>query len=364
MNLHLQKKQYMQKSFINIGVAGILLLCVGCSGGNTVKQKETVVKTDTVKVSGVAEALEFPAKVKAAEKVNLAFKVSGTLQNVFYKEGEYVKKGMPVAALDSRDYELLLQATEAEYKNIKADAERIIAMYADSAVSASAYDKARYGLQQIESKYKNAVNQLADTKLYAPFNAYIESVIFEPQSVVGAGMPVVTVISADKEEIEINIPASVYMKRGDIESFTACFDYLSGEPMPLSLVSMSKNANSNQLYTVRLQISGSVKERPSVGMNGVVNLLFKNSGSCDVQISSSALFQKNGESRVWLCTPSGTVKQRSVKVKSLHTDGMAVISEGLSEGDVVVSAGVNNLVEGQSVRRAEGSTATNVGGLL
>lgn len=104
--------------------------------------------------------------------------------------------------------------------------------------------------------------------------------------------------------------------------------------------------------------------RPSVGMSGVVKVMFGNSGNRDMQIPSSAIFSKNGGSCVWVYAPSGTVQLRNVKVKSLHTDGTAVISEGLSAGDIVVSAGVHNLVEGERVKQAAGKTATNVGGLL
>lgn len=57
-----------------------------------------------------------------------------------------------LAQIDPRDYELQLQAAEAEWQGIKAEAERVMALYADSVATASDYDKARYGLQQITAK--------------------------------------------------------------------------------------------------------------------------------------------------------------------------------------------------------------------
>ena len=38
-----------------------------------------------------------------------------------------------------------------------------------------AYDKARYGLQQITAKYENSRNQLADTEIRMPFDGYVQN---------------------------------------------------------------------------------------------------------------------------------------------------------------------------------------------
>lgn len=105
----------------------------------------------------------------------MAFKLNGTLMQVHVGEGDRVRKGQLIAELDPRDYRLQLEATEAEYLNIKSEAERVMALYADSVGTADAYDKARFGLQQITAKYENARNQLADTKIYAPFDGYVQN---------------------------------------------------------------------------------------------------------------------------------------------------------------------------------------------
>ena len=123
--------------------------------------------------------------------------------------------------MDPRDYELQLQAVEAEYLSIKAEAERVMALYDQNVATADAYDKARYGLQQITAKYENARNQLADTKLYAPFDGYVKRRRFDPPTVVAAGMPVITFLSGKNPEVELFIPASTYIRRREIASF-AC----------------------------------------------------------------------------------------------------------------------------------------------
>jgi len=207
----------------------LLLLNSSCHSKRTESTDKTNVKLVMVKNAGPSSVQEFPGRVKAAEEVNMAFKISGTLMNVYVEEGSRVNRGQLIAEIDPRDYRVQLDATEAEYMKVKSEAERVISLYDDSVSTADAYDKARFGLRQITAKYENARNQLADTKIYAPFNGYVQKRLFDPPTVVAAGMPVVTLVSEGKQEIEINIPASTYIHRHEMMSFHASFDYINGK---------------------------------------------------------------------------------------------------------------------------------------
>jgi 8a0101: efflux pump membrane protein len=228
-----------------IAMTAATLFLVGC-GQRQHTEQVTLVRIDTVKTANTCDILEFPARVQAAGEVHLAFKIPGTLQRIYVDDGAFVRQGELVAEMDPRDYELQLQAVEAEYLSIKAEAERVMALYDQNVATADAYDKARYGLQQITAKYENARNQLADTKLYAPFDGYVKRRRFDPPTVVAAGMPVITFLSGKNPEVELFIPASTYIRRREIASFAAVFDFLQGQkfrcvcsmsiraPMPIS----------------------------------------------------------------------------------------------------------------------------------
>lgn len=292
----------------------------------------------------------------------MAFKVSGSLKQVYAHVGQFVRQGELLAQIDPRDYELQLQAVEAEWQGIQAEAERVISLYADSVTTASDYDKARYGLQQITAKRDHAKNQLADTKLYAPFDSYVKQRLFDPPTVVGAGMPVLTLHSSSMPQVEIFVPSSVYRRRGDIASFEAAFDFMEGT-VPLRLISISSNVNSNQLYTLRLALPSSMKEQPSVGMLAMVDVVFRALSDNAVEIPASAVFHDNDADYVWIVA-GDKVAKRAVEIGGLHADGTATLVAGLEVGEVVVTAGVHRLREGQMVKALPQASKTNAGGLL
>ena len=131
------------------------LLLQGCAPHRDGDNRPPAVQVDTAETYGSGRTLEFPGRVKAAEEVNLAFQIPGTLLRVHAGQGTSVRQGELIAELDERDYRLRLEAVEAEYESIRAEAERVIALYADSVATPDAYDKARYGLRQIEAKYES-----------------------------------------------------------------------------------------------------------------------------------------------------------------------------------------------------------------
>jgi RND family efflux transporter MFP subunit len=284
---------------------------------------------------------------------------------VFVKEGDYVRKGQLIATMDARDYRVQLEATQAEYAQIKADAERVIELYKEQATTASNYDKARYGLSQITQKLQHHKNQLADTRLYAPISGYVQTRLHEAGETVGAGMPVVSIFANSNVEVEISVPSSDYNRLDQIMAAHCTFDVLPND-YPLGIVSISREANSSQLYPVKFRIRGPYDHsKITPGMTATVKLAFQEHGEQAVEVPSSAVFNKDGRTMVYVFDkPSSTVKAREVELHFIGTDGTTQISSGLQDGETVVTAGVRFLSDGQKVKEVAKTSESNVGGLL
>ena len=152
----------------------VLLMMISCHEEKVVKKTPQYVKTTIAESTGEESMISYPGKTKAADVVSPSFKVSGTLSKIYVKEGDHVRKGQLIAELDAHDYEVQLRATEAEYAQIKADAERVISMYNEGTATASNYDKARYGLKQIEEKLAHHRDEVKYCKLYSPIDGYVQ----------------------------------------------------------------------------------------------------------------------------------------------------------------------------------------------
>ena len=67
---------------------------------------------------------------------------------------------------------------------------------------------------------------------------------------------------------------------------------------------------------------------------------------------------------VWVFEQDSTVSKRPVVLNGTDSEGHAVITEGLTDKERIVRAGVNVLQQGQRVRVTEEPGKTNIGELL
>ena len=127
----------------NFLLTGILVvLLASCSQRTQITDSKPTVKIDTVLSAGGQTALQFPGRVKAAQDISLSFRVSGTILRMYVNDGTYVRKGQLLAELDPADYQIQLDAAEAEYQSVKAEAERVMALYKENVTTPDANDKA------------------------------------------------------------------------------------------------------------------------------------------------------------------------------------------------------------------------------
>ena len=343
-----------------------LFIFVSCTRQEKGLKKSQTVKIDTVVSADNQTILQFPGKVKAAQDISLAFRVSGTIGKIHVKEGMHVREGQLLAELDPSDYQVQLDATKAEFEQIKAEAERVMALYKENGTTPNANDKAVYGLKQITAKFQHHKDQLEYTRLYAPFNGFVQKKLFDAHETVGAGMPVISMISSGIPEVEINLPAADYIQRDQFSDYYCTFDLYPNIVYPLKWISVTPKANANQLYTVRLQMTPGKLPLPSPGMNTVVSINCNNKEIQPMSVPNGALLHKNEKTFVFVYDPSGEkVHSLEVTVLRLLSNGRTIIhSDNLKVGDKIVASGVHHIEEGESVRPLATDSKTNVGGLL
>lgn len=353
---------------LNFLLAGFFLVLWGaCTHHTQSMDGKPTVKIDTVLSADKQTSLQFPGRVKAAQDINLAFRVSGTILNMQVDDGAHVRKGQLLAELDPTDYQIQLDATEAEYERVKAEAERVMALYKENVTTPDANDKAVYGLKQITAKYNHAKDQLGYTRLYAPFNGYVQKRLFNPHETISAGMPVLSIISEGAPEVEINLPAAEYVRRRQFTDYHCTFDIYPHQEYTLNLISVTPKANANQLYTMRLQLENSGNQPvPSPGMNTMVTIECSTDGVRNLSVPGGAILRKDGKTAVFLYDASTqTIRRCDVSVVRLLSNGRCLItSEEIKPGDLIVASGVRHVKDGEQVEPLLPASETNVGGLL
>jgi RND family efflux transporter MFP subunit len=315
--------------------------------------------------TGVDRPRSFAGTAQAPFEAKLSFKVSGTVTNRPVKLGDRVKEGQLIAELDPEDYLLKVQDADAaltrawaEARNAAANYERVRQLYENENASLSDLDIARAQAESTEAQVGSfekqlelAKLQLSYTKLSSPVSGWISSEEAEVNENVSAGKAIVVLTSGRKPEVQIAIPEILIaeIRRGD--RVTVRFDALEGKEFDATVTKVGISPeNLSTTFPVTVQLEKSDRDlRP--GMAAEVTFQFRSKNRYIVP--PVAVGEDQAGKFLFIVESDGsglgTVRKRPVTVGELTTEGLE-IKEGLSDGDLVVIAGVSKISDGEKVK--------------
>lgn len=306
----------------------------------------------------------FTGLVKESREVKLAFQVPGPLINLHVDEGQFVRKGEVVAELDERDFIVNLESANANYDNAKLQAERYAALYEKKSTSKSVYDQMQAAYKLAKAQKEAAENALKDTKICAPFSGYIQAMYVENFEKIGAGQPIVSLLDLNNLEVAVALSENDFLLKNSFESFSCQFENFKNTKFGLNLIDIERKPNGDNFFKMRLKLDSQDKQIvPGMVASVTVSLEDAKNNSCKVPVAS--VFSHKNKSFVWIFDASKKcVTRREVSMSGFDSQGMVNLSKGLSNGEIIVAAGVHSLKEGQKVKMLVNKSNTNVGGQL
>lgn len=209
-------------------------------------------------------------------------------------------------------------------------------------------------LRGIDAQIKVAEDSLSDTTLTAPFDGIIARREIENFSNVQAGQNIVLLQALDVVHLAFDIPSPdvTDLTRNGPGTITtvARFDALPGETFEAELVEFSVQADS-ATQTYRGRVAVTVPEEAVILPGMVASVISSTKGSAaQVRAPLSGIASDaSGDPFVWLVDESGTVSKQSVSLGEA-SGTLVAVTEGLADGDTIVSAGVNQIIDGMTIR--------------
>jgi RND family efflux transporter MFP subunit len=236
---------------------------------------------------------------------------------------------------------------------------RLRELLASGTTTRANYDAALKNMRSGEAKLDSsqaavdlARDQLKYTELRADFAGIVTAVGAEPGQVVNVGQMIVRLAQPTEKDAVFAVAESAFRDRPPGDRPEVIVTLLSNPGVSAEGVVREVSPVADPA-TRTYQVKVTLKSPPREMLFGASVLgRLKATTAPVVVLPASALFDKQGVPAVWIYQPaSGSVALKPVAVARYETDRV-VISEGLVKGDVVVTAGVNRLREGQKVRLA------------
>jgi multidrug efflux system membrane fusion protein len=365
------------KTGLAICTVSLALLSACGQSEEPAKTVETIRPIKLMKVGGslAGKTKKLPGTVRAADRVDLAFQVPGTLAEFPVKEGQTVKKGTLVARIDPRDYETNLRNAEGTSAKAQAALAYAIAEYqryvkvketdpgavSDSMVSLkrAAEKVARADLQSAKATVAAAKDQLEYTRLKAPFDGVIAQKYVDNYQEVQAKQAVLSLQNVTDVEVIIDVPELMIAPiRKTLPHFYAEFTADPNRRFELRVKEFATQADSvTQTYRVVLVMPapGGIRILPGMTVNVAIEFTEEVEASGEILIPASAVFADDaGHPQVWVIDPNTMKAQRRAVTTGELSGGDSIrIVSGLNADETIAISGVSMLSEGQTVRALE-----------
>ncbi|MDD3039147.1 efflux RND transporter periplasmic adaptor subunit [Bacteroides sp.] len=343
----------------------MIVLLAACSTNKEEKFVRSVKLVQPVALGNVSYK-SLSGTVKESREISLGFKTGGQIEKILVKEGDFVRQGQTIAILDQKDYKLGVDTYQIQYDQMKKEVDRMKQLYEAKSLNGNDYEKAVAGLEQVRVQLQINKNKLEYTTLQAPVSGYIQTVNYEKAEMVQAGSPIVNLLDVSKIEVEVDIPASLYMQQEKFSGFSCASSLSPNVSYPLTLISINQKASSTQLYKMLLSLTDSHITKLTAGMNVVVNISLTD-GQPDAKgftLPVNSIFNEQEKSYVWVLGNDSTVSKLEIKLQGIDASGKVIITEGIQGNEQIIKAGVHSLTENEKVHVLPESDKTNVGGLF
>jgi len=296
--------------------------------------------------------LEVQGRVDFDQNATVSARAAGTLTSVRVQRGDRVSKGQVLATVDAS----ILDANIAELRT-RLDLAKIVyekqaGLWKQQIGTEIQYLQAKNTYEGLQRNLATINQQRALYNVVAPYSGVVDNVLPKLGETVAPGAPVVQLNSGQGGKVLADVSEAYAgsIKAGD-KALVSLPD-LGNEQIESTVRTVSRTISAtSRTFTVELRLPAgqASKLRP----NMVASVRIQNYGSNNTTVLPVDLIQHDEENAYVLVVNRDGGKTVAAKriIKTGQTyNGKQEITSGLKPGDEVISAGYQNLNEGQLLK--------------
>ncbi len=310
----------------------------------------------------------FPGVIRAKDSALVSFEdIGGKVRTVNVQIGEKVTRGQVIATLDSEKFTLDLHDAQAELKKAEAqivkaesDYKREKELFDRGASFAKKLDTIKYELEAATSNRKSAQAKLGqaernlkNTELVAPYEGFVSERLVEPNQIVTVGQGVFKLDAEGLLEVHFDIPENLRKRVAVGMPGKITFPGMPKLAAEAEITYFGTAAGTANSFPVKALLRGQASEiKPGMSAEIQLALPLENPAEAGFLVPVKAILPGDGrgEGFVFVYDPqSSTV--RKVKIEGMGMqNNFGIVRGDLRSGDLIATAGVGFLLDGQKVK--------------
>ncbi len=353
-------------------IAALSVVLVSCGGGGMPKFGDNEFAVATLGATNASLESTYPATIKGIQDVEVRPKISGFITKIYVHEGEQVKAGQPLFAIDSETYQAAVRQAEAgvrtataqmntaklTYDNNKQLFDKgVIGQYELSAAE-NTYATAQAALAQAQAALVSAKETLGWCNITSPAEGVVGDLPYKVGNLVSASNSLTTVSNTSVMEVFFSMSEreilNLTRNAGSIDSAIAA--------MPAVRLKLSDGTIYNHAGRVA-KISGVINSTTgSVSLiarfdnpenllktGGAGQIIIPEHNSAAIIVPQEACSEIQDKIFVYKVDDKNIAKYSEITVNPQNDGKNYIVTSGLKAGDRIVVKGILKVTDGMEI---------------
>ena len=308
------------------------------------------IEATKVKSVRMAQGLTAVGSLRSDESVTIRPEVSGRISEIGFREGQRVEQGAMLIRFDTSVQRAELEQAQANFGLSKSRLERSRDLFTKGFISAQARDEAESNFKVAQATYDLSQARLTKLEIRAPFSGIVGLRMVSIGDYVKDGQDIVNLEGIDPLKVDFRIP-ELYLKQLAVgQSLQITLDAFPNQTFLGKVFAINPLVDTNGRSIVIRAMVKNTEARLRPGMFARVRLLFSDERD-SVAVPEQSLIPV-GDEQFLFKVVDGRAQRSKVEIGQ-RRDGQVEILQGLTAGEVVVTAGQLKLRDGSQVKIAD-----------
>ncbi len=292
--------------------------------------------------------------VESDDIVNASSEIGGRLTLMNVEEGQYVKRGQKIAAVDLENLQKQIAEVEKSLELATDVYDRQSRLWNQKIGSEIQYLQAKNNKERLEKSLETLHHQLSKGNVYAPISGAVDVVFLKAGEMAQPGMPIIQILNTSQLKVVADVPEDLLgsVKRGDWVDIH--FPALAEERKArISLLGRSIDP-ANRTFEIEMNIrdrSGLIKP------NLLAEIRINDYTEENVILIPLDLVQQEVGGRNYVMVKgqqdAQTIASKAYVLTGDNYQGTVVIKDGIAETHEIIVDGARGLQDGEQIEIAQ-----------
>jgi RND family efflux transporter MFP subunit len=310
------------------------------------KEQAINVQADTVKLSMLEDEYFYTGTFEPDKESKISADIQGKITSMLVDVGSVVRKGQALIQLDNSLLKLQLQAVDIQIEGLEADVKRYQVLAKADAIQGVQLEKAELGLKSAKIQKATILEQINKTTIVAPFNGIVTAKLTEVGSFAAPGIPLLQITDISNVKFTIYVPENDLNYFSMNQKYAISADIYPETILPGKVIMIGSKANMGSSFPIQFSVANTNDLKIKAGMFGKA-MVKSGTEAKQIIIQASLILGTTIQPQVYL-VKNGKAYLQDISISS-RFGNKAVVSGGLAEGDIIITNGFVNLLNGANV---------------